>query len=384
MPASSPRGSQRIDALRESEARLRAIVETAVQAIVIIDERGRIESVNPATQRLFGWTAAELIGRNVHVLMPEPDHSQHDGYLERYLRTGERRVIGIGREVRALRKDGTTFPADLSIGEFFIRGQRHFTGILRDISDRHRLQREVLKATESERRRLGLDLHDDLCQQLAGIEYLIQSLARQLAGERMPESTQAAEIARLMRLATEHTRRLSHGLAPMGLEEGGLTLALEELAYHTSLRSGVPVNFQCHQPALIHDPELAIHLFRIAQEAVSNALKHAAPTRIEIHLGMQAARVHLAIHDDGRGLPKRPPRRRGVGLHLMQYRAAMIAGSLVLQQRVGGGTTVACTVHVPPAAPPQKIPSRHEKSPSRPARKKAATRRSTPPDPPRR
>ncbi|MFY9342416.1 MAG: PAS domain S-box protein, partial [Planctomycetota bacterium] len=129
-------------------ARWQAIVDTATEGIVTIDAAATIESVNGAALRLFGYAAGELIGQNVRVLMPEPFHSEHDGYVRRYLATGERRIIGIGREVVGRRKDGSEFPIDLSVGEGAIGGRRFFTAVIRDISERKEMQ---LKLAQSER-----------------------------------------------------------------------------------------------------------------------------------------------------------------------------------------------------------------------------------------
>lgn len=122
------------------EARYRAIVDTAVDAIVVIDEQGRVEAFNPAAERLFGYSAEEMAGRNVNILMPEPYHGEHDGYLERYRETGERRIIGIGREVEGRRSDGTTFPLELSIAEWRDGEKRFFTGVMRDVTARKRAE----------------------------------------------------------------------------------------------------------------------------------------------------------------------------------------------------------------------------------------------------
>src|SRR5688572_22324094 len=127
-----------MDPLRPDRATqvLAAIVASAVDGIIVIDARGRIEAFNPAAERLFGYTESEVLGRNVTILMPSPYREEHDGYLARYLSTGEARIIGIGREVRGLRRDGTAFPLHLSVGEMTVHGERKFTGIVHDLSAR--------------------------------------------------------------------------------------------------------------------------------------------------------------------------------------------------------------------------------------------------------
>jgi len=135
------------DALRESQERLKAIVDTAVDAIITIDQRGIIDSVNPATERMFGYSKGELIGQNVKVLMPSPYHDEHDDYIRRYLETGEAKIIGIGREAEARRKDGAVFPVDLAVSELHEEtGGRLFTGIIRDITERKAEHERLLQA----------------------------------------------------------------------------------------------------------------------------------------------------------------------------------------------------------------------------------------------
>jgi two-component system sensor histidine kinase ChiS len=134
------------DALRESQARIQAILDTAVDAIITIDERGIVESANPAVERMFGYAPAELIGRNISMLMPSPHRERHDEYIAHYLRTGEARVLGIGREVEALRRDGTVFPMELALSEVAGTGRRHFTGIVRDITVRKQAEAALLRA----------------------------------------------------------------------------------------------------------------------------------------------------------------------------------------------------------------------------------------------
>ena len=134
--------------LRDSTARLQSIIDSAVDGIIVIDAGGRIESFNQGAERLFGYPSAEAIGRNVSMLMPSPDHEQHGGYLARYLATGDAKIIGIGRQVTGRRRDGTTFPLQLSVGEMSIGGERKFTGMLHDLSARVQLE-DRLRASEA-------------------------------------------------------------------------------------------------------------------------------------------------------------------------------------------------------------------------------------------
>jgi two-component system sensor kinase FixL len=147
-------------ALRESESRITSIVNTAVDGIITINERGLIEMMNPSSLKMFGYeNAEELLGKNISVLMPEPDKSQHDGYMENYHRTGKKKIIGIGREVTGLRKDGTTFPFVLSVSEMLIDGRRVYNGFVHDITEQ-KLNEERLRRYASELQRSNLELQD--------------------------------------------------------------------------------------------------------------------------------------------------------------------------------------------------------------------------------
>ncbi len=165
--------------LRDREARLRAIIDTAVDAIITIDERGLIQSANPATEKMFGYTTTKLIGQNVSTLMPSPYREEHDGYLMRYLQTGEKRIIGIGREVSGRRKDGTVFPVELAVSEMHADGGR-FTGILHDTTRRRELEREILEIAGLEQKRIGQDLHDNVGQELTALGLLTDALLESL------------------------------------------------------------------------------------------------------------------------------------------------------------------------------------------------------------
>src|SRR6187431_50568 len=178
--------------LRASNARWQAVIESAVNGILVIDQSGRIETVNPAAERLFGYTEAELVGQNVSLLMPSPHREEHDGYLSRYLATGEARIIGIGREVTGLKRDGTTFPLHLSVGEIVVEGERRFTGILHDLSRRVRMEEQLREQTALARLgEMAAVLAHEIKNPLAGIRGAIQ-----IIGSRLPTDSKEALVTR--------------------------------------------------------------------------------------------------------------------------------------------------------------------------------------------
>ena len=331
-------------ALSDSEKRLRAILETAVEGIITIDDRGLIESVNPAAERYFGYQAEEIIGKNVSVLMPSPYREEHGGYLRDYRRTGKAKIIGIGREVVARRKDGTPFPIDLSVSEVRLANRRLFAGFIRDITERKRLEKEILEISDREQRRIGQDLHDGLCQQLAGIELMSQALEQKIAVRSKADAARAADIAGHVREAIRQTRLLARGLSPVTLESEGVMSALQELASNTEKMFQVACRFECDPPVLAQDQAATTHLFRIAQEAISNAIKHGKATRILIRLMQQRGKLALVVSDNGAGFPAAIPNRQGMGLRIMQSRAGMIGGTLVAENNPAGGARIVCVV----------------------------------------
>ena len=181
---------RRTSAMHEQQEQLRAILNTATDAIVTIDEKGIMQMANPATERLFGFTAAEMIGQNVSMLMPSPYREEHDGYLARYLKTGEARIIGKGREVEGRHKDGTIFPVDLAVSRVNHRGL--FTGIVRDIRQRKALEREIVEIALLEQQRIGQDLHDDCGQELTALGLLAGTCSSRWRGPHRTRSRSPA------------------------------------------------------------------------------------------------------------------------------------------------------------------------------------------------
>lgn len=330
------------EAVHETAERLRAILETAVEGIITIDERGIIESLNRAAERLFGYSAAELIGQNVSTLMPAPYRQEHDGYLANYMRTGHARIIGIGREVVGQRKDGTVFPMDLAVSEVKLQNRRLFTGFVRDITERKRLEQEILEISNREQRRIGQDLHDGLGQELAGIQLMAEVLEHDLSKKSKLGAKQAGKIAEHVRRTISHTRMLARGLSPVEVEANGLMSALGELAKSASALLRIDCRFHCPKPVLVKDNAAATHLYRIAQEAINNAVKHGRAAHVRIELFSKGKLRRLAVTDNGTGFKKAKAGHSGMGLRIMKYRADVIGGTLAILPAEGRGTVVTC------------------------------------------
>ncbi len=331
-------------AVSQSELQLRAILDTAVEGIITIDEHGRIEAMNRAAERIFGWKSPEVLGKNVSMFMPSPYKEIHDRFLSNYTKSGEAKIIGIGREVVGLRRDGTVFPMDLAVSEVRTPRRRLFTGFVRDLTERRRLEAEVLEISEQERRRIGQDLHDGICQQLAGLALVTHSMEEKLRKARRPEADQIARCRDEIAAIIAETRRLARGLCPVVLESEGLMAALDELARSTNQPPRLKCRFECPKATPLGDSLVATHLYRIAQEAVNNALKHSGAKTITITLSPAEEGLHLTVTDDGSGLPDSFSPNTGMGLHIMQYRARLLGGTLAVRPANPRGTSVTCVI----------------------------------------
>lgn len=331
----------------EAQQRTGAVLETAVNAILTISETCIIETVNTAAVRLFGYAAHEMIGHNVSMLMPQPFCGLHDQYVQSYLQTGVKKIIGIGREAVAKRKNGSLFPIDLSVGEAVLPcGKRIFTGIIRDLTERKHLEEQLLHISEQEQHRIGRDIHDDLCQQLAAIGCLAKVAHQSLVQTDHATADALQEIVTLVTQANVCAREMSRGLNPVVLDSGGLMMALQQLAQTTARIYQLDCKFTSDAPVSIAENAVAVQLFRIAQEAVSNAVKHSKAAKVSIQLRRRENQVEMRIKDNGTGIPDHsvPGRGTGMGLLTMSHRARMLGGSLSVEPGKKGGTVVTCII----------------------------------------
>jgi PAS domain S-box-containing protein len=216
---------------------------------------------------------------------------------------------------------------------------------IRAETESHRLERQLLEISDREQARIGQDIHDGLCQQLVSLAFDANSLHRDLLAGRRPTEKMAERIARLLDEAITESRQLSRGLFPVRLETEGLPSALEELATVTHARFKIRCRFRNRGAIAVKDRTLATHLYRIAQEAVTNAVKHGQAKAISISLSAQDDQLELRVEDNGRGIqPEASQDRAGMGLHIMDYRARSIGGTVRIARRPRGGTAVFCCV----------------------------------------
>ncbi len=206
------------------------------------------------------------------------------------------------------------------------------------------LEREIIDISERERQRIGRDLHDGVCQYLAAIGFSAAILSRDLERESSIGAKRAVEIANLLQDALKRTHDLARGLSPVDRDEGGLESALNELASSTSRLAGISCSFVCVGPVKIRDNAHAVHLFRIAQEALNNAIKHGQAKAVVVALEASDGAVSLRVSDDGVGFDPSSCERKGMGLNIMHYRARMLAGTLEIQSNSPAGTMVTCTI----------------------------------------
>ncbi len=345
-PAADAQGQSRSTA----ELRLESILNAAVDGIVVINEEGRIELFNQAAERIFGYRKEDVIGKSVSILMGEPHHAHHQEYVEKYLRTGKAKVIGIGREAEGRRADGSFFPMDLSVSETVINNHRSFTGLIRDITERKLLEQAIVDASEMERKQMGQDLHDTVSQHLAGLTMLTKVLQNKITHS-TDKSVQALasdahNISELAAIALSQVKNISHGLYPVELERNGLGVALAQLTAQQAALFGIDCVYIGKTEIPTLEPSVAMHLYRIAQEALSNAIKHAKANRIQVNLSASNTNgsMYLEVKDDGCGMPTPPPRNTdgGLGLAIMYYRATMIGYELLIHSRRGQGTKITC------------------------------------------
>jgi len=343
LPNSKANLQKRSESSERVEAQLRAVLDATIDAVVTINAEGKIVTFNGSASRMFGYALHEVIGRDVNMLLPPELRTGHNGYLARYRKTHQPHIIGTSREVVAYRSDGTRFPALLSVSE--TANADLLVGCFLDLSEAKALHNEILHIAALEQQRIGEELHDGMQQELTGLGLLAQNLAEELQQRGSAKPELAERLATGIAEANRHVRALAHGLVRVPVDARTLPAALRELARRTQETYKLSCRLECHAPLEMPDATTATHFYRIAQEAVSNAVKHAKADEVVIRLADTDDRLRLEIRDNGVGLPVQPAANGGVGMRLMQHRCAAIGGRFTIEpQGDGSGTVVSCAV----------------------------------------
>jgi len=340
--AGSPKNSEA--PLLSMEAKYRALVEQipAVVFMAYLDKGIGEAYVSPQIEAALGFSQSEWLEDPVRWYQ----QIHPDDKMRWSLEASEMFLSGkpLRSSYRVVARDGKTlwFQCEAKM----IRkddGRPWFIhGVGFDITERKSLEEAILKISSNEQIRIAQDLHDGLGQHLTGIAFMSKVLEQKLADKSLPEAAEAAKIVKMVNQAIENTRQLASGLHPVAAEPLGLMSALRKWANEVEELFQIRCAFLCSKPLAIPDSNLATHLYRIAQEAVHNAIRHGKSQNIEVVLSGKNDRGTLTIRDDGKGFQKQPETQPGVGLSIMNYRADMVGGSLKIQPNEDRGITVTC------------------------------------------
>ena len=326
------------EALRQSEARVRAIITGAPVLLFAVDRDGLIQFEDGQALKALGAIPGANVGRSV---------MEAYAHVPAILENARRALQG--EEFEGIVEVGpVTFDCWYSPTRDQDGNPAGYIGVATNITERHRLERQILEISDREQARIGQDIHDGLCQQLVSLGFDANTLQRELSAQRRPEAKIARRIAHFLDQAITESRQLSRGLFPIRLETEGLAPGLEELAKTTGARFKIRCRFESKGPVALKNSAVATHLYRIAQEAVTNAVKHSRARTVSIRLRARAGQLELRVHDNGVGLSSAKRKKAtGLGLHIMDYRARAIGGTLHLGPGRRGGTVVSCCVPRP-------------------------------------
>lgn len=326
---------------RGDHAELLHFFDRSVDMLCIANLEGYFIRLNAGWTGALGWSLGDLKARPFQEFVHPDDRAATLAEVER-----------LGRGERTIRFENRYRCSDgsyrwLQWNATYLPEYQRIYAIARDVTAQRSLEAEVLAATDREQERLGLELHDGLCQTLAGIAAYGATLARALAAHSKAEAAAAGEIEIMINQATKQARDQARAYAPIHLREVGLATALRGLGSNLEALFQVHCTLYCDDPARRLGVEAEAHLFRIAQHAVSNAVMHGGAKNIEMSLTFSGRRGALSIRDDGVGIPETAPAGPGIGLHSMAYRARVIGASLLVRDRVPRGTEVLCEFSLP-------------------------------------
>lgn len=320
------------------------ILETMREGVVLIDAATNVVKLtNPMFAKMFGYGSGdELLGLSV-----EPLFSTRALQRNRAARSleGAAATEAMPVELECARRDGSRFVAACFLTPLRMGGANHWLAVFNDVTERKRLEREIIEISNREQQRIGSDLHDGLGQELTGIALMLKGVVSQLQKEGSAATFDVEDVISLVNNAIESTRSLARGLSPVSGERGGLAPALKSLAARASERYGVRVDFATNLDATPRLTETAAtHVYRIIQEALTNVIRHSKASKVSISLETSGGELELRVQDNGLGLPNRAPESfgGGLGLKIMRYRARMLGGDLFIEGAPSGGVCIRC------------------------------------------
>ena len=330
--------------LQASEERFRQVTESIQEVFWMTDtSKKQMIYISPSYEEIWGRSCASLYQSPLNWL--EAVHPDDRDRITKAAITTQT-AGSYDEEYRVVRPDGSLrWIRDRAFPVFDKNGQLYrLAGIAEDVTERKRLECEVLEISDHEQERIGQDLHDGLCQYLASIAMTANLLKRRLTGVANPEARIAERICTQLEDAIAQARSLARGVSSLDLADDNLSPALHELASAASREYGVPCQVDSFEPISFCNPVTTTNLYRIAREAVYNAAKHAHPSRIRIELKTEEDIVCLRVSDDGVGIDTIPKNGVGMGLGIMKYRASMIGAELKIERAAEGGTVMTCNL----------------------------------------
>jgi PAS domain S-box-containing protein len=315
------------------------LFENANDMVFTHDLAGRITAINKTGERLLQRDRETLLSRNILDLIAEDQRAAARQWLDQVIQGAE----AAAAEWDFVNRAGQRVKLEISLRLIEQDGRMvEVEGIARDITERRRLEREILEISTREQRRIGHDLHDGVCQQLAATAYLLDILADRLQEKKVTEAAEAERIGSLINEANAQARSVARGLFPVRLAQEGLALALEELAASVSGRYRITCRFVCETAPVKVDSEAELHLYYIVQEALLNAINHGKAGSVVVTLAADDGRLKLTVRDDGAGFEIAGKSWSGMGIRIMRYRAKVIGATLDLQSQINRGTQITC------------------------------------------
>jgi len=335
--------------LKGMESIFALMVEHSPVGKLFVDERGSIVYANPKLEALFGYKPEEMVGQSIEMLLPYRYRKGHVELRRSYLARPTPRPMGVGRHLFALHKSGKEFPVEIGLVPIKTSKGTMVLSTIMDVTataENKQLQRDLLHVIEMEQKRIGQDLHDSLGQQLLAISFLCNVLKKKLAAGTAPEVNEVSHIEDLLGEAKLNVRKLTRGLYAGDLESRGLGPCIKDMTDHMRETSSIACVFEGDDSLNLQDRSKSENLFRLAQEALNNAVRHSLAKKIVVSLQKEGTTLTLSVRDNGTGFVHGAAKDKGLGLRSMRYRANVIGGLFEIAANPEGGTVVSCSVRL--------------------------------------